>query len=118
MIDTRLLLDDFDATARRLARKGVPRDLLESARDLAERRREQQRQVEAARAEMNLGAAQVGALMREGRREDADALKASLVSREHNSRLSRTGHRPEARLGYVESPNVVHPNPARKHARP
>ncbi len=80
MIDTRLLLDDFEATARRLARKGVRRDLLESARDLAERRREQVRQVDAARAEMNQGAAQVGALMREGRREEAEALRARLVS--------------------------------------
>ena len=80
MIDTRLLLDDFDATARRLARKGVPGELLESARDLAERRREQRRQVEVVRAEMNSGAAQVGALMREGQREDAEALRARLVS--------------------------------------
>jgi seryl-tRNA synthetase len=80
MIDTRLLLDDFEATALRLARKGVRRDLLESARDLAERRREQVRQVDAARAEMNQGAAQVGALMREGRREEAEALRARLVS--------------------------------------
>jgi seryl-tRNA synthetase len=80
MIDPRLLLDDFDATARRLARKGVPPDLLESARELAERRRAQVRQVDAARAEMNLGATEVGSLMREGRGEDAKALRARLVS--------------------------------------
>ena len=80
MIDTRLLLDDFDATARRLARKGVPQDLLEAARDLAERRRAQVRQVDAARAEMNLGATEVGDLMRQGRREEAEALRARLVA--------------------------------------
>ena len=36
MIDIRLLLDDFDATARRLARKGVDPDLLKEGRALAE----------------------------------------------------------------------------------
>ncbi|MHB1533823.1 MAG: serine--tRNA ligase [Acidimicrobiales bacterium] len=73
MIDTRLLLDDFDATAARLARKGVDRSLVESARDLAEQRRRSVRAVDAARQEMNAGSAAVGKLMREGRRDDAAA---------------------------------------------
>jgi seryl-tRNA synthetase len=79
VIDTRLLLDDFDATARRLARKGVDRGALEATRDLAQRRREQVRQVDGARAEMKSGAAQVGTLMREGRRDEAEALRARLA---------------------------------------
>jgi seryl-tRNA synthetase len=79
MIDIRLLLDDFDATARRLARKGVDRELVEAARDLAVQRREQVRQVDAARADMNAGSAQFGALMREGRRQEAEALRAQLA---------------------------------------
>jgi seryl-tRNA synthetase len=79
MIDTRLLLDDFDATARRLARKNVDPALLEMARDLAQRRREQVRQVDAARAEMKAGAGQVATLRREGRRDDAEALRARLA---------------------------------------
>jgi seryl-tRNA synthetase len=79
VIDTRLLLDNFDATARRLARKGVDQTTLEATRDLAQRRREQVRLVDAARAEMKSGAAQVGTLMREGRKEEAEALRNRLA---------------------------------------
>ena len=79
MIDIRLLLDDFDATARRLGRKGVDTPLLVAARDLAQRRREQVRQVDSARADMKSGSGEVGTLMREGRREQADALRARMA---------------------------------------
>jgi seryl-tRNA synthetase len=80
MIDIRLLLDDFDATTRRLARKGVDPGLPASARELAERRREQVRLVDTARAEMNAGAADVGRLLRQGQQEAADGLRIRLVA--------------------------------------
>ncbi len=69
MIDTRLLLDDFDATARRLARKGVDPGL-PARRPPAwrQRRRDLVRAVDEARAEQNAGGGQVGTLRREGRR--------------------------------------------------
>lgn len=76
MIDTRLLLDDFDATARRLARKGVDADLLREARDLAERRRREVQQVDAARQERNELSGRIGVLMREKRKQEADEAKA------------------------------------------
>src|ERR1700748_3710898 len=79
MIDTRLLLDDYDATARRLARKGGDPALLDSARDLARQRRDQVRSVDAGRAEMNSRSAEVGGLLREGKREEADGLRARLA---------------------------------------
>ena len=79
MIDTRLLLDDFDETARKLARKNVDPDLVRSARDLAERRREQIRRVDDARAEMNAGASRVGGLMREGKKSEAEELRTRLA---------------------------------------
>ena len=79
MIDIRLLLDDFDATARRLARKGVEPALLDAARDLAQRRREEVRRVDSARADMKSGSAEVATLMRQGRRQDADALRSQLA---------------------------------------
>jgi len=79
MIDTRLLLDDFDATAARLARKGVDPALPAEARRLAELRRTQVREVDSARREMNAGAAQIGQLMREGRRDDAEVHKARMA---------------------------------------
>jgi seryl-tRNA synthetase len=79
VIDIRLLLDDFDAAARRLERKGVDVALLVAARDLAQQRREQVRQVDSARADMKSGSAQVGTLMREGRGEEGDALRTRLA---------------------------------------
>ena len=79
MIDTRLLIDEFDETARRLARKGVDASLLSRARGLAERRRETIRQVDTARADMNAGSARVGGLIREGKREEAEAVRAQLA---------------------------------------
>ncbi|HET9076544.1 MAG TPA: serine--tRNA ligase [Acidimicrobiales bacterium] len=80
MIDTRLLLDDFEATARRLARKGVDPALPEEARRLAAERRQQVQMVDAARQEMNSGAARIGALMREGQRDEANDLRARMGS--------------------------------------
>ena len=78
MIDTRLLLDDFEETAAALARKNVDPGLVRSARDLAEQRREQIRLVDDARGEMNAGAARVGALMREGNKAEAEQLRGRL----------------------------------------
>src|SRR5580658_878777 len=79
MIDIRLLLDDFDDTARRLSRKGVNPGLLESARQLAVDRRERIQAVDQARAEMNAGTSEVGGLMRDGRRDEADSLRGGLA---------------------------------------
>jgi seryl-tRNA synthetase len=79
MIDARLLLDDFDATVRRLTRKGVDPGLPAEARRLAERRRVEVRDVDSARQEMNSGASRIGALMREGRKDEAEELKARMA---------------------------------------
>ena len=78
MIDLKLLSDDFEGTAGRLARKRVPLELLAEARDLAERRRVVVRQVDDARQEMNAGSQSVGRLMREGHRDAAEALRTEL----------------------------------------
>jgi seryl-tRNA synthetase len=76
MIDTRLLLDDFDATTRRLARKGVDAELPRQARELAERRRLEVQRVDAARQERNEVSARIGTLMREKRKDEAEQAKA------------------------------------------
>jgi seryl-tRNA synthetase len=78
MIDARLLTDDFEATAHRLGRKGVSRALLEDTRDLVSRRLSELHGVDDARRDSNTGSAEVGRLMREGRRDEADAVKAGL----------------------------------------
>jgi seryl-tRNA synthetase len=75
MIDTKLLLDDFDATARRLARKGVDPARPEAARRLAEERRRRVQAVDAARQDRNATSARIGALMRAGKKEEADRAK-------------------------------------------
>ncbi|MGI8492156.1 MAG: serine--tRNA ligase [Acidimicrobiales bacterium] len=97
MIASRLLTDDFEQTARRLARKGVPADEVEAVRDLALRRRGQVGLVDEARSGMNAGAAEVGRLMREGRREEAEehkrrlaASKAALEEMEQSLRLTES----------------------------
>ena len=109
MIDTRLLIDDFEATSRRLARKGVDASLVSEARDLAERRRETIRRVDSARSEMNTGSSRVGALMREGKRDEAETLRAQLAEeRSSLDALEATLRRTEAELEDVTSriPNL------------
>lgn len=80
MIDLKLLGDDFEATAARLGRKGVARELVVEARDLAEGRRSAVRTVDDARQEMNSGAQAVGRLMRDGRTDEAAAARTELAA--------------------------------------
>jgi seryl-tRNA synthetase len=81
MIDVRLLIDDYENSARRLARKGVDPVLVDGARRLAVRRVHLRQQVDATRAERNAGSAQVGALMRAGRKEEADGLRTEMAAK-------------------------------------
>jgi seryl-tRNA synthetase len=76
MIDNRLLLDDFDVTARRLARKGVDPALPIEARDLVLARRRTVQLVDAAREERNRVSARIGGLLREGKKAEAEEAKA------------------------------------------
>lgn len=80
MIDARLLAEDFERTARRLARKGVDRQLIADARDAAGARREAIVATDDARRDLNSGSAEVGRLMREGRKDEAAAKRVELVT--------------------------------------
>jgi seryl-tRNA synthetase len=77
MIDMRLLIDDFDQTARRLARKGVDASLPEEARRLAEERRRLTQVVDTARHDRKKVSEGIGALMKEGKREEAAEARAA-----------------------------------------
>ena len=77
MIDPRLLTDDFEQTVQRLARKGVDPSLPAEARDLAEARRALSQQVDTARHDRKKVSDTIGALMREGRKDEADQAKAA-----------------------------------------
>ena len=99
MIDSRLLIDDFDATARRLARKGVDAQLPEEARRLAVARREQVQRVDSVRQEINKGSGRVGKLMREGSEAEAAELKADMaLARERLAALEGELRETEAEL--------------------
>lgn len=79
MIDARLLVDDFEPTAARLGRKGVGRAELEEARRLVTARRSALGALEEARRELNAGSGEIGRLMREGRRDEAERRRAGLA---------------------------------------
>ena len=73
--------------------------LVDESRRLAEARRAQIRLVDAGRQEMNTGSSDVGALMRAGRKEEADALRLDLSARRANvEALERELRRVEADL--------------------
>ena len=76
MIDTKLLLDDFEATARKLARKGVDPALPEEARRLGDERRQRVQEVDSARHQLKAVSSGIGALMREGRKAEAERAKS------------------------------------------
>ena len=80
MIDTRLLLDDYEETSRRLARKGVDPSLPADARRLAQLRREQARQVDEARRHTKEGASRIGALMRDGNTDAVEQLRREMAA--------------------------------------
>jgi seryl-tRNA synthetase len=79
MIDSRLLTDDFEDTARRLGRKGVALSALEEARDLVRRRRSELMALDEVRRTINAGSAEVGRLLRAGEKTEADAMRRRLV---------------------------------------
>jgi seryl-tRNA synthetase len=80
MIDANLLINDFDETARRLARKGVDRQTVADARRAVESRRSLVRQLDEKRAAQNRGSQAIGRLMSAGKVEEAEKHKAELAS--------------------------------------
>src|SRR5215813_3244873 len=65
MIDYRLILNEFDETARRLQRKGVEPETLGELRDLLDRRRKVSGQLDDARGVLNKSSEHIGRLSRE-----------------------------------------------------
>lgn len=124
MIDPNLLLDQTEAVAAALARKGVSRQTVLSARDALASRRATLVEVEGLRAEMNRRSKQVGKLIASGdpaaddERQALADLKSRIAEREaalrEVERVSRTHllllpnlPSPDAPEGLDESANVV-----------
>jgi seryl-tRNA synthetase len=80
VIDRKLLLHDFDNTAARLARKGVTRAELQACADGLRERASLTGQVDEARSVVKSNSKQIGAMMREGRSEEAAALKQTVAA--------------------------------------
>ncbi len=80
MIDVNLLLEDFEGTAAALARKGVERTSLESARTLMVERKKLIHQIDTARAEMNVASKQIGMLMGQKDLAGAEKLKGDVTA--------------------------------------
>jgi seryl-tRNA synthetase len=109
MIDARLLLEDFERTARELGRKGVERATLEELRSLLEARRRLVREVGERRSEMNKGSEEIGKLLGEGRAEEAGERRRRIASlkediRSLEAQLKETEAQAEDRL--LRIPNL------------
>lgn len=78
MIDQNILLNDFEETAKRLARRGVERSTLEELQRHLENRRSMLHAIEEDRARLNAASDEVGRLMREGKKSEAEAVRASV----------------------------------------
>ncbi len=78
MIDRTLLSTDFEVTARRLGRKGVPHGTLEEVRELLGRRRELTTRVDESRAELRRSSEGIGRLLQQKKAEEAEEMKAKI----------------------------------------
>jgi seryl-tRNA synthetase len=125
VIDSKAILTDFEASARRLARKGVELEYLQRLRDLLEKRRASTHEVDGTRRALNNASEQIGRFVRDGKSEAASArrsevaqLKQTLASleeqqgawdRESQDMLLRIPNFPsdDAPHGTTESDNVV-----------
>ncbi|HTI29412.1 MAG TPA: serine--tRNA ligase [Methylomirabilota bacterium] len=79
MISLQLIRDDPDAVKRAIARKGEATDVVDRLAATDVRRRELEAEANDLRAERNNGNRELGELMRNGRRDEADALKARMA---------------------------------------
>jgi seryl-tRNA synthetase len=113
MISLQLIRDDPDAVKRAIARKGEPSDAVDRLLAADARRRQLEAEANDLRAERNAGNRQLGELMRNGQRDEADALKGRMAP------LSERIDALTAELGELEAaieadlllvPNLPHPS--------
>lgn len=79
MIGIALIREDPEAVKRAVARKGEPTEPVDRVHEADVRRRAIEAEANELRAQRNTGNRQVGELMRTGRRDEADALKARMA---------------------------------------
>ena len=75
MIDLKLLENNFDKTAKKLTLKGVDKALLEEIKKLFENKKELKKEIENLQAKRNTLSKQIGILMKEGKKDEAEKIK-------------------------------------------
>jgi seryl-tRNA synthetase len=113
MISLQRIRDDPDGVKAAVARKGEPIEPVDRVREADERRRQLEAAANDLRAERNAGNKQLGELMRAGRTDEAEALKARMadLSRridQHAAELTEIEQRIETDLLLI--PNLPHPS--------
>ncbi|HEY66194.1 MAG TPA: serine--tRNA ligase [Caldilineae bacterium] len=112
MLDIRIIREQTDMVKDAMRKLGAEDAPIDRVLELDEARRSILTEVEELRARRNAGSKQIGRLMREGKREEAEALKAEM------SEISKRIDELDARLREVEKelyevmlqiPNLPHP---------
>ncbi|MGI8930121.1 MAG: serine--tRNA ligase [Candidatus Limnocylindria bacterium] len=80
MIGLQLIRDDPDAVKAAIARKGEPTDTVDRLLEADARRRALEAEVNELRAQRNTGSKEIGEMMRDGRREEAEAHKERMTA--------------------------------------
>lgn len=109
MIDPNLLLNHFDDTARRYARRGVSGAELAEPRSLLEKRRTLQRELDENRARLNAASENVGQLIRSGDKQQADAERQRLAALREQIGTQEAEHRAvdeQCRYHLLRIPNL------------
>ena len=79
MIGLQLIRDDPEAVKRAVARKGEAAEVIDRIAEADTRRRRVEAEVNELRAQRNTGNKELGGLMRDGRREEGEQLKARMA---------------------------------------
>ncbi len=113
MIGLQLIRDDPEGVRAAVARKGEPTDPIDRILEADARRRALEGELNELRAQRNTGSRQIGELMRDSRREDAEALKERMAAlspriEEMTGELAAIGEAIERDLLAV--PNLPHPS--------
>lgn len=80
MIGLQLIRDDPDAVKAAIARKGEPTDTVDRLLEADARRRALEMEVNELRAQRNTGSKEIGEMMRDGRRDEAEAHKERMTA--------------------------------------
>ncbi len=80
MLDRNLLVDDFEETKRRLMRKRVAEADIVHAREVIISRRKVASSVDNLKAKLNKDSGEIGQLLKQGKKSEAESLKASIAT--------------------------------------